>query len=92
LCPGWPGPLSSHFRFPDKTGMTGEHHYTQLFLIDRRSHKLFCQGLLRSTILLISASQVAGIIMHATRAELFYTFFILCFCLKVNQNERLYSD
>jgi hypothetical protein len=42
--------------------MTDRHHYAQLFSVEMESHKLFCSGSSETVILLISATQVAGII------------------------------
>jgi hypothetical protein len=47
--------------FPAVAGMTGAHHHAWLFSIDMGFQLLFCLGWPWTTILLISASQVARI-------------------------------
>jgi hypothetical protein len=58
FCLGQPGPRS-YFLIPAIPGMTGTHHHTYHFLIEMGSCKLFYMSWPRTSILLISAFQVA---------------------------------
>jgi hypothetical protein len=61
FCTGQPGLRCSYFTLLTTAGMTGMHNQTQLFSIEMGSHKCFCPGWPGTTILPISASQVARI-------------------------------
>jgi hypothetical protein len=54
ICPGWPGLQSSYFMLPAITGMMCT------IIIEMGSHKPFCLGWLRTVIILISPSSIAG--------------------------------
>jgi hypothetical protein len=55
------GPQFSYFKLPTIAGMTGMCHHNQLFPIEMESHKHFCLGLPGTSVILISAPQVAEI-------------------------------
>jgi hypothetical protein len=61
LCSGYSGLQASYLTLFTIAGMTGTCHHAQLFSTEMESHKHFCLGLPGTSVILISAPQVAEI-------------------------------